>query len=54
MGTVGAFHCPFGNADGTCWTDQPAEVAAHTLGAYQAGAAPLAVEDDSLMAAVTA
>jgi len=47
------FRYPFGNADGTCRADQPAEVAAHTLGAYQAWTTRIPVEDDGLMAAVT-
>jgi len=47
------FHYPVGNADSTGRTNQPAEVAAHALGAYQTGTAGLAVEDDGLMAAVT-
>ena len=47
------FRYPFGNADGTCRTDQSAEVATHTLGAHQAGTTRLTVEDNGLMAAVT-
>ena len=44
----------FGDADGTCRTDETAEVTAYTLGAYQAGTTRFSVEDDGLMTSVVA
>ena len=42
----------FGGADGTCRTDETAEVTADTLGAHQTGAAGLVVEDNGLMTTI--
>ena len=44
----------FGDADGTCRTDETAEVTAYALSAYQTGASGLMVEDDGLMTTVAA
>ena len=40
------------HADGTCRTDEAAEVTAYALGTHEMGTALLVVEDDGLMTAV--
>jgi len=38
--------------DGTCGTNEPAEVAADTLGAYDTGLAGISIEVDGLVTAI--